>query len=85
MPFTEGYRHFSGYNYLDDQIRMFSHTHLVGAGINDMGTFGVMPHRGRDATVFPQEDLQIDVTQSTRAWWSMFNKTTETAAPGAYR
>lgn len=31
------YRHFSGYNFEDNYLRGFSHTHLVGAGLNDLG------------------------------------------------
>jgi predicted alpha-1,2-mannosidase len=92
-----GYRHFSGYNYLDDQIRMFSHTHLVGAGMNDLGNFGVMPVRIFDRHETENENetdtmlhwLQLGqardkVDQHTRVWWSMFNKSTEWAAPGRY-
>lgn len=79
-----GYRHFSGYNYFDDQIRAFSHTHLVGAGINDLGTFGVMPVRLLDGSPLPDDILDIDPEQHTRGWWSMFNKTSETASPGNY-
>jgi predicted alpha-1,2-mannosidase len=91
------YRHFSGYNYLDDQIRMFSHTHMVGAGMNDLGNFGVMPVRIFDRHETENENetdtmlhwLQLGqardkVDQHTRVWWSMFNKSTEWAAPGRY-
>lgn len=42
------YRHFSGYNYDDNYIRAFSHTHLVGAGANDLGNVGLMPVRLSD-------------------------------------
>ena len=35
--------HYGGYNYEDDGIRAFSHTHLVGAGVGDYGNFGMMP------------------------------------------
>lgn len=90
-----GYRHFSGYNYLDDQIRMFSHTHTVGAGLNDLGNFGVMPvrvhngHSSGDETEAMRSWLGLgnvrdSLEQHTRVWWSMFNKTTESASPGRY-
>ena len=29
--------HYGGYNFEDNQIRAFSHTHLVGAGVGDFG------------------------------------------------
>jgi predicted alpha-1,2-mannosidase len=86
------YRHFSGYNYLDDQVRAFSHTHLVGAGINDLGSFGVMPIRhGDNITDINNEEeimnwsgLDHDFHQHELAWWSKFNKTTESGSPGKY-
>lgn len=68
------FRHFSGYNSLDDQIRGFSHTHLVGAGVDDLGTFGIMPvslSSGKDS-----HELNF--------WWSTFQKENERASPGYY-
>lgn len=70
------YRHFSGYNYLDNQIRGFSHTHLVGAGVNDLGTIGIMP--------FNAGKLQGGRPQHN-GWWSTFNKSSEYASPGYYK
>jgi predicted alpha-1,2-mannosidase len=73
------FRHFSGYHYLDNQIRGFSHTHLVGAGVNDLGNIGIMP------ISLSQENLQsIDDWTVKRGWWSSFNKSTESASPGYY-
>ena len=85
-----GYRHFSGYNYQDGMIRAFSHTHLVGAGINDLGFFGAMPTRvTRDFN--HEDDLIIwsginekNLTVETRAWWSPFQKSNENGLPGQY-
>eukprot|EP00007_Cunea_sp_BSH-02190019_P003473 CAMPEP_0174229876 /NCGR_PEP_ID=MMETSP0417-20130205/759_1 /TAXON_ID=242541 /ORGANISM="Mayorella sp, Strain BSH-02190019" /LENGTH=754 /DNA_ID=CAMNT_0015307475 /DNA_START=194 /DNA_END=2455 /DNA_ORIENTATION=+ len=37
------WRHAGGYSYCDDQIQAFSHLHLVGAGVQDLGNLGVMP------------------------------------------
>lgn len=68
------FRHFSGYNAYDDTIRAFSHTHLVGAGVDDLGNFGIMPVRLHTD----------DRTFTHNAWWSKFNKTTEIARPGYY-
>lgn len=82
------FRHFSGYNYLDDTIRAFSHTRLVGAGVTDLGNFGIMP------THFPSNDNDQSVVSTNkekpyehftnRFWWSTFNKSTESAEPGRY-
>jgi predicted alpha-1,2-mannosidase len=68
------FRHFSGYHALDDQIRGFSHTHLVGAGVDDLGTFGVMP-------VTVSSDKQ---SHELNFWWSKFQKESEMASPGYY-
>lgn len=86
------YRHFSGYNYLDTEVRGFSHTHLVGAGMAALGNIGVMPVRvgqhftTEDDVLKSGIDIDIDVSShnSTRVWWSKFNKTSETASPGQY-
>jgi len=40
---TLPFEHFGGYNFEDNYIRAFSHTHLVGAGAGDYGNFGFMP------------------------------------------
>jgi putative alpha-1,2-mannosidase len=37
------FQHFGGYNTADRYLRAFSHMHLVGAGVQDMGIFGVLP------------------------------------------
>jgi hypothetical protein len=89
-----GYRHFSGYNYLDTQVRAFSHTHFVGAGINDLGNFGIMPVRldKGNNTVEDMMSLLSNVDRNDhnitisheRVWWSYFNKTNEFASPGQY-
>lgn len=69
------YRHFSGYNYQDKLIRGFSHTHLVGAGINNLGNFGLMPVRWGG--------MVNDVRN--HAWWSPFQKSSEESKfPGHY-
>jgi putative alpha-1,2-mannosidase len=70
------YRHFSGYNYMDDKIRGFSHTHLVGAGVNDLGTFGIMP--------FNVGTLKSDRPEFN-GWWSKMDKDSEVASPGYYK
>ena len=37
------WRHFGGYYYKDPFIACFSHTHMVGSGILDMGNFALLP------------------------------------------
>lgn len=72
-------QHFSGYFYQDDTIRAFSHNHLVGAGVNDLGVVGVMPWN-----VKPNY-LDAGVGNfSSRLWWTKFDKETEKAEPGKY-
>ena len=73
------YRHFSGYNANDKIIRGFSHTHLVGGGVNDLGNFGVMP-----TVMNTKLQLKSIPIESTPFWWSVFDKSTESASPGFY-
>ena len=77
------------YNYQDPIIMAFSHTHLVGAGVNDLGHFGVTPFRKteKNSPAYdegPWESLNIDKTIKSRLWWSEYNKSTEYARPGLY-
>ena len=37
------FQHFGGYSDADHSLKAFSHMHLVGAGVIDMGIFGVLP------------------------------------------
>jgi hypothetical protein len=68
------FNHFSGYYYGDRVVRAFSHTRLVGAGVSDYGSVGVMPTR---PPVSPASVAQ----DGTRA---AFKKSSETAVPGRY-
>jgi predicted alpha-1,2-mannosidase len=74
------YRHFSGYNANDKIIRGFSHTHLVGGGVNDLGNFGIMPTVTDDG----MQQLKALPIQSRPFWWSTFDKESESASPGFY-
>jgi putative alpha-1,2-mannosidase len=69
------YQHFSGYLYIDTIMRAFSHTHVVGAGVVDLGTIGLMPFHTR------QNNLN---DSSRKFFWSNFRKETERASPGLY-
>lgn len=82
------FEHFSGYNYVDDKVRMFSHTHYAGAGIAGLGNFGMMPVSlsGRDdelSSALKRHNLR-EVLTKAHLWSSKFDKATETASPGAY-
>ena len=44
LPFD----HYGGYSYSDNTVVAFSHTHLVGAGVGDLGNFGLMPFHTTD-------------------------------------
>ena len=59
----------SGYHDADRQIYAFSHTHLSGTGIGDLGDVGLLPYSG-PYTLKPV---------------ATFRKETETARPGYYR
>jgi putative alpha-1,2-mannosidase len=71
---ASSWQHFGGYYYHDDQIRVFSHTHMVGAGVEDYGNIGVMPSVLDPATVLSQS---FGARQH-------FSHTNETASPGYY-
>jgi predicted alpha-1,2-mannosidase len=63
-----GWEASSGYHYPDSLIYGFSHTHLSGTGIGDMGDVLLIPYSGED-----KEELA-----------SVFSKDTEAAQPGYY-
>ncbi len=65
----DGWDASSGYHYDDTQIYAFSHTHLSGTGIGDLGDVAFLPYSNSTDT--------IPVAQ--------FEKTTEKASPGHYR
>lgn len=58
----------SGYHYDDREIYGFSHTHLSGTGIGDLGDVALLPFSGSDS-IKPV---------------GLFNKDTEKATPGYY-
>lgn len=58
----------SGYHYDDRSIYGFSHTHLSGTGIGDLGDISLLPYCGEDS-IKPV---------------ATFNKETEKATPGYY-
>ncbi|MCG8474891.1 MAG: glycoside hydrolase family 92 protein, partial [Cytophagales bacterium] len=59
----------SGYHHSDSTILGFSHTHLSGTGIGDMGDFLVLPYTGSE-----KEKML-----------AFYQKKNQTASPGYYR
>lgn len=68
----------SGYDYSDDRIVGFSHTHLSGTGVSDLFDFLFMPFRG-EATWEPYEN-----SNGEKGYSSSFNHKNEIASPGYY-
>ncbi|MBS2210015.1 GH92 family glycosyl hydrolase [Carboxylicivirga mesophila] len=64
----DGWEASSGYHYDDTKIYAFSHTHLSGTGIGDLGDVGLLPYS--------------NTTESIPA--ATFSKEKENAAPGHY-
>eukprot|EP01138_Halocafeteria_seosinensis_P004166 gb/GECG01004259.1/.p1 GENE.gb/GECG01004259.1/~~gb/GECG01004259.1/.p1 ORF type:complete len:515 (+),score=44.08 gb/GECG01004259.1/:1-1545(+) len=73
-PFKIPFDHNGGYYYYDDFIEAFSHTHMVGSGVQDFGNFGVMVSRR------PFNSSLI----SDSNYKSRFSHKNETAFPGYY-
>lgn len=69
------FTHFGGYCVDDNNVRAFSHTHLVGAGANDYGNFGIMP------IVKTPQSLDDVANHKYR---TKFTHDDETAVPGLY-
>lgn len=65
----------AGYQYEDTRVRGFSHTHMSGGGIADLGDVSLLPFSDR-AVLRPASWGAVDVA---------FSKDAETAAPGYYR
>lgn len=75
---TNGWDACGGYHYTDASIRGFSHTHLSGTGIGDLGDFLFMPFTGAVKT---QPGTPEDPDNGYR---SRFSHNKETAIPGYY-
>lgn len=68
----------SGYNYVDSTIIGFSHTHLSGTGIGDLGDIAIMPVTGN----VKMQKGTPGVPSS--GYYSLFSHREETARPGFY-
>jgi putative alpha-1,2-mannosidase len=71
--------HFGGYQYADNYINTFSHTHMVGAGVQDYGEVGVFPVQVEDDTHLQR------LIENRIKYRSQFTHTNETAEPGYYQ
>src|SRR5688572_28590493 len=75
---TEGWDWCSGYHYSDSTIIGFSHTHLSGTGIGDLGDIMLMPVTG-------EVPVKKGVHGDPRSgWYSLFSHDEETAKPRYY-
>ncbi|MDN3202614.1 GH92 family glycosyl hydrolase [Algoriphagus sediminis] len=75
---TEGWDWCSGYHDSDRNLMGFSHTHLSGTGIGDMGDVLLMPFTGKDYWAPGPKD------NPDAGYRSRFDKNTESASPGYY-
>ncbi len=75
---SEGWDWCSGYHYSDSTIIGFSHTHLSGTGIGDLGDILVMPATGK---VMP---VKGKLNDPASGYYSLFSHQDENAVPGYY-
>ncbi len=75
---SEGWDWCSGYNYSDSTIIGFSHTHLSGTGIGDLGDILVMPSTG---TLHLNKG---NIKNFSEGYGSLFSHSDEKAIPGYY-
>lgn len=75
---SEGWDWCSGYHYSDSTITGFSHTHLSGTGIGDLGDISIMPVTGNvKLTKGKAGDEQS-------GYYSLFSHSDEVTKPGYY-
>ena len=60
----------SGYHADDRQIYGFSHTHLSGTGIGDMGDIALLPYSGEDS-IKPVATFQKETEQATPGYYAV--------------
>jgi predicted alpha-1,2-mannosidase len=73
---SQGWDWCSGYNYADSTIIGFSHTHLSGTGIGDLGDILIIPATGK--TIIEKGNLKEP------GYFSLFSHAHEKATPGYY-
>jgi len=77
--YTEGWTYASGYQYADNTIMGFSHTHYSGVGMTGKGDILIMPTVGQKLQVIPGSRENPD-----EGYRSRFEHSEETASPGYY-
>lgn len=75
---SKGWHWCSGYHYSDSTIIGFSHTHLNGTGIGDLGDILFMPTTGKPTTFKGSFD------DLSKGYVSLFSHDKETVKPGYY-
>ena len=60
----------SGYHYDDNQIYAFSHTHLSGTGIGDLGDIALLPYCGEDS-IKPVATFKKETEKATPGYYSV--------------
>lgn len=60
----------SGYHYDDDRIYAFSHTHLSGTGIGDLGDVAILPFSGGDS-IKPVATLKKETEKATPGYYAV--------------
>lgn len=75
----EGWDWCSGYNYVSNTITGFSHTHLSGTGIGDLGDISIMPVTGK--TILEKGKKG----EEEKGYLSKFSHANEVAKAGYYR
>ena len=75
---SKGWHWCSGYHYSDTTIIGFSHTHLNGTGIGDLGDILIMPTTGTPTT------FKGDFSSLAKGYVSTFSHKNEKVSPGYY-
>lgn len=75
---SEGWDWCSGYHYSDSTLIGFSHTHLSGTGIGDLGDILVMPATG------PVPPKKGRLNDTANGYYSLFSHADESVKPGYY-
>ena len=82
---TVGWDACSGYHYNDSTMIGFSHTHLSGTGIPDLGDFLFLPFTGEIKKVVQyRHNDGLPVQEDTSRYGSSFSHEDEVASPGYY-
>jgi predicted alpha-1,2-mannosidase len=77
-PLSLKFQNYAGYSYMDTYLEGFSHTHVVGAGVNDWGNFLVTPIRVPSSSPPPTSLIE------NAGYKTKFSHDNEIAKPGYY-